>query len=223
MSVEESVVSVPESLARGTRAPADQLSKRLFDIVFAALLIFFLSPLLLAIATIAWVECGTVLFGHRRVGANGEEFICWKFRTMVDNADKLLDRLFIADPAARAEWERDFKLKNDPRLTRTGKLLRVTSLDELPQLFNVLIGEMSLVGPRPIVAAEINRYGVTFDDYVQCRPGITGVWQTSGRNNVDYRERVRLDAIYVRDWSMQGDIMLLLKTPLVVLRRIGAY
>ena len=203
--------------------PAEQASKRMLDILGAAALILMLSPLLLAITVLAWLEGGKAFFGHRRIGADGEEFHCWKFRTMVANADQVLARLLASDPAARAEWDRDFKLKNDPRVTRIGKILRTTSLDELPQLFNVLAGDMSLVGPRPIVAAEVKRYGAAFHDYVRCRPGITGVWQVSGRNDTGYRQRVHLDQQYARHSTFGGDIAILLRTPVAVLRRSGAY
>lgn len=207
----------------GFKEPARQASKRLFDIVCALLLLTLLSPLLLAIAWRAWRDGGAVLFGHRRVGARGEEFKCWKFRTMVPNAQEVLDRLLASDPAARAEWERDYKLRDDPRVTPVGRFLRVTSLDELPQLFNVLAGDMSLVGPRPIVADEVKRYGAAFHDYARCRPGITGMWQISGRNNVDYRQRVQLDQNYARNWSLAADVLVLLRTPAAVFRRRGAY
>jgi exopolysaccharide production protein ExoY len=211
------------TLANLGLVPAERTSKRLLDVLGASALIVLLSPLLLAITVLAWCEGGKAFFGHRRIGADGEEFHCWKFRTMVANADQVLARLLASDPVARAEWDRDFKLKNDPRVTRIGKLLRTTSLDELPQLFNVLAGEMSLVGPRPIVAAEVKRYGAAFHDYVRCRPGITGVWQISGRNDIDYGERVRLDQGYARHWSLFGDCLVLLRTPRAVLQRSGAY
>jgi len=142
---------------------------------------------------------------------------------MVVDADVALARLLESDPEARAEWERDFKLRNDPRITRIGRFLRKSSLDELPQLFNVLKGEMSLVGPRPIVAEEVERYGSAFHDYTSCRPGITGLWQVSGRNDMDYVTRVALDREYARGWSLRGDIAILVRTALVVVRGRGAY
>ncbi len=205
------------------KEPAGRFSKRLFDVVSTALLIALLSPLLLVIAFLARRDGGPVVFGHRRIGAYGQTFKCWKFRTMVPNAEDVLRQLLASDPAAQAEWERDFKLRNDPRITPVGRFLRVTSLDELPQLFNVLAGDMSLVGPRPIVADEVKRYGAAFHDYARCRPGITGVWQISGRNDVGYRERVQLDQNYSRHWSFARDIAVLLKTPFAVFRRSGAY
>ena len=127
------------------------------------------------------------------------------------------------DAEARAEWERDFKLRNDPRITPIGRFLRSTSLDELPQLINVLVGDMSLVGPRPIVADEVPRYGAAFHDYARCRPGITGIWQVSGRNDTGYTQRVQLDQHYARNWSFAADLVVLLRTPVAVLRRSGAY
>lgn len=207
----------------GPRSPAEQASKRLFDFVVALLLTIAISPILLLIALLAKLDGGPATFGHRRIGANGETFVCWKFRTMVPNADEVLARVLATDPEARAEWERDFKLKNDPRITRIGRILRVTSFDELPQLFNVLKGEMSLVGPRPIVAKEVPRYGSAFHDYARCRPGITGIWQVSGRNNIDYGARVRLDQEYARNWSLRRDGYILLQTAVVVLQGKGAY
>jgi undecaprenyl-phosphate galactose phosphotransferase len=142
---------------------------------------------------------------------------------MVADSEAVLARTLATDPAARAEWDRDFKLRNDPRVTRLGNFLRKSSLDELPQLFNVLKGEMSLVGPRPIVQGEVERYGLAMEEYRACRPGITGLWQVSGRNDVDYAERVELDRRYARTWSLKGDIVILVRTLGVVARRSGAY
>jgi Undecaprenyl-phosphate galactose phosphotransferase WbaP len=205
------------------RTPAERASKRTFDFLVASLLLIALSPVLAIIAVLATLDGGPALFGHRRIGANGEPFVCWKFRTMVPNADEVLARTLAADPAARAEWDRDFKLKNDPRVTRIGRILRAASLDELPQLFNVLKGDMSLVGPRPIVRKEIARYGSAFHDYAGCRPGITGAWQVSGRNDIDYGSRVRLDQEYARNWSLKRDGRILLQTAVVVIQGRGAY
>jgi len=204
-------------------APAKQATKRAFDLLFSALLIAGLSPFLLLIAYLASRDGGPALFGHRRLGADGKSFICWKFRTMVPDANRVLEELLATDPEARAEWDETCKLKRDPRITRVGQFLRTTSLDELPQLFNVLMGEMSLVGPRPIVTDEVQRYGAAFHDYTRCRPGITGVWQVSGRNDVDYGGRVRMDKNYARSWSLGTDIKLLWKTVFVVIARRGAY
>ena len=153
----------------------------------------------------------------------GRRFRAWKFRTMHMNADALLQEHLERDPALRAEWEKDHKLKNDPRVTWIGKILRKTSLDELPQLWNVFCGEMSLVGPRPIVDAEIPKYGDHYDQYEKVPPGITGLWQISGRNNTSYEERVAFDAFYVRNWSPWFDLYILACTVKVVLRGEGAY
>jgi lipopolysaccharide/colanic/teichoic acid biosynthesis glycosyltransferase len=142
---------------------------------------------------------------------------------MVMDAEAVLAHTLATDPAARAEWDKDFKLRNDPRVTRLGSFLRKSSLDELPQLFNVVRGEMSLVGPRPIVAAEVERYGLAMEEYRACKPGITGLWQVSGRNDVDYAERVELDRRYAWTWSLKNDLMILVRTLGVVARRSGAY
>ena len=166
---------------------------------------------------------GPVIFKHRRVGKDGKEFPCYKFRSMCVDADVKLKELLENDPEARAEWEKDFKLKNDPRITRSGAFLRRTSLDELPQLFNVLKGEMSLVGPRPIIRDEVPRYGKFIDDFYMVCPGVTGMWQTSGRSDVSYDERVQMDTWYVRNWNVWFDVVLIWRTIGVVLGKKGAY
>jgi undecaprenyl-phosphate galactose phosphotransferase len=205
--------------------PLPRLLKRGFDLAAAGLLLLFLAPLMAAIALkLRLADRGPVLFAHARVGRDGTPFRCLKFRSMVPNAKEVLERLLASDPAARAEWERDYKLKDDPRITPFGRLLRRTSLDELPQLLNVVRGDMSLVGPRPVVPAELDRYGEAKVYYLQVRPGLTGLWQVSGRNDVDYERRVSLDAWYVRNWTLWYDILILLKTLLVVpSRSSGAY
>jgi Undecaprenyl-phosphate galactose phosphotransferase WbaP len=166
---------------------------------------------------------GAALFGHTRVGQGGQVFQCLKFRSMVVDAKERLVHLLATSPQARAEWEKDFKLKNDPRINAIGHFLRRTSLDELPQLWNVLRGDMSLVGPRPVVQDELLRYGYDVSYYLQVRPGITGLWQVSGRNDVDYETRVYLDAWYVKNWALWNDIAILFKTVRVVFDRSGAY
>ncbi|HKA39286.1 MAG TPA: sugar transferase, partial [Burkholderiales bacterium] len=166
---------------------------------------------------------GAAIFRHMRVGRYGRMFGCLKFRTMVLDAEGVLRGHLDADPGARAEWERDFKLKDDPRITPIGAFLRKTSLDELPQLWNVLKGEMSLVGPRPIIEEELERYGDQVGYYLETRPGVTGLWQISGRNDTGYEDRVALDSWYVRNWSLWYDLVILVKTINVVLRRKGAY
>ena len=183
-----------------------------------------ISPFLVLIGL--WIyrdSPGPVIFKHRRIGKDGKEFYCYKFRSMCVDADIKLKELLETNPEARAEWAKDFKLKHDPRITKSGAFLRRTSLDELPQIFNVLKGEMSLVGPRPIIRDEIPRYGKYIQDYYMVRPGITGMWQTSGRSDIDYAERVQMDTWYVRNWNVWFDIVLLWRTFNVVLRGKGAY
>jgi undecaprenyl-phosphate galactose phosphotransferase len=200
------------------------LMKRAFDIVAGTAVLLLLSPLMLSIAMAIRMESkGPVIFAHRRVGRNGMEFKCYKFRSMVTNAQEVLDKLLQEDRGLCSEWENGFKIKDDPRITRIGNFLRKTSLDELPQIFNVLKGEMSLVGPRPIISEEIEKYGEYIDYFYQVRPGITGLWQISGRNDIEYGERVQIDAWYVRNWSLWLDITLLIRTVTVVLNRRGAY
>ena len=204
-------------------APAGRRSKRAFDVVASIALIVLFGPLLLLIALAVRCDGGPALFGHRRIGAAGTSFRCWKFRSMVLDSEAVLAQTLASDPVARAEWDKDFKLRQDPRVTPLGAFLRKSSLDELPQLFNVLKGEMSLVGPRPIVAAEVERYGQAMEEYRACKPGITGLWQVSGRNDVDYAERVELDRRYAWSWSLKGDLVILVRTLGVVARRSGAY
>jgi Undecaprenyl-phosphate galactose phosphotransferase WbaP len=166
---------------------------------------------------------GDLLYGQHRIGKRGETFKLWKFRTMIMEAEQVLSSHLADNPAARHEWKTTHKLKDDPRITRVGGLLRKTSLDELPQLWNVLKGEMSLVGPRPIVKEEVGLYQDGYRLYKQVRPGITGLWQVSGRNDVGYEDRVRFDEYYARNWSFWLDIYILLRTCWAVLRRHGAY
>jgi exopolysaccharide production protein ExoY len=206
-----------------TSPPSRRFSKWILDIGGALGLLVLFGPLMVVLALAMHCDGGPALFGHWRIGAGGRAFRCWKFRSMVPDAEAVLARMLAEDPAARAEWARDFKLKNDPRVTPLGRFLRRLSLDELPQLVNVLRGEMSLVGPRPIVTAEIERYGAAFEAYRACKPGITGLWQVSGRNDVDYAARVALDQRYAHSWSLAGDLMILMRTLDVVVRRLGAY
>jgi Undecaprenyl-phosphate galactose phosphotransferase WbaP len=203
--------------------PAGSLIKRSLDIVGAVLFLVALAPVMLVLCLLVRLDGGPALFAHTRIGANGRTFGCLKFRSMCIDAEKRLHEVLEHDPAARAEWERDYKLRNDPRITAVGRFLRQTSLDELPQLINVLIGDMSLVGPRPIVRGEISRYGTAIQEYLRCRPGITGLWQTSGRNDANYDKRVELDTHYARSWSFKQDIVILFRTVSVVLKRSGAY
>ncbi|KVD93280.1 UDP-phosphate galactose phosphotransferase [Burkholderia stagnalis] len=197
--------------------------KRAFDLLLAPCLIALLSPLLAAVALAVKRDGGPCLYAHIRVGLGGRPFRCLKFRTMATDADRRLQSLLETNPHARAEWEREFKLKSDVRVTPVGRVLRRTSLDELPQLINVIRGEMSLVGPRPIVEAELPRYGADVAYYLAVRPGMTGLWQVSGRNDTSYAARVSLDVRYVRTWSLGRDLRILFKTIGVVARGAGAY
>ncbi|MEM6473018.1 MAG: undecaprenyl-phosphate galactose phosphotransferase WbaP [Planctomycetota bacterium] len=199
--------------------------KRLMDVVLSSVAIAILSPLLLAI--IVWVKCkspGPAFFGHTRIGRHGKRFKAWKFRSMVCDADRVLEECLENDEEMRRQWFDDQKLKDDPRIIPgIGHFLRKTSLDELPQLWNVLKGEMSLVGPRPIVQDEIDRYREMYALYLRVRPGITGLWQVSGRNDTSYEQRVRLDSYYVCNWSIWLDAYLVLRTIRTMLLREGAY
>jgi Undecaprenyl-phosphate galactose phosphotransferase WbaP len=204
--------------------PLPQLLKRMVDLAIVIVGGLCALPLIAVIALlIKFSSPGPVIYGHERIGRNGRRLRVWKFRTMIAHADKVLEPYLAANPKMRKEWDRKHKLANDPRLTRIGRWLRKTSLDELPQLWNVLIGEMSLVGPRPIVEAEVVRYGESFDLYTKVLPGITGLWQISGRNNITYAERVHLDSYYVRNWSPWMDLYILARTFRVVLQGEGAY
>ena len=206
--------------AVGRASPIGRGLKLGLDFTIAALALVFLSPLLLAIA--AYVKCdgGPALYGQTRIGRSGRHFRCWKFRTMVIGAEQKLQALLASDPAAAAEWAATQKLASDPRVTGIGGVLRKTSLDELPQLLNVLRGDMSLVGPRPITDAEVERYADDIACYYAVRPGVTGLWQISGRSETTYTRRVQLDVRYVRTWSLWQDLSILFRTiPAVLLRR----
>ena len=194
------------------------------DIVIAAVALLFFAPLMIAIALSVYAaDPGPIFFAQRRIGRGGRMFRCLKFRTMATDAEARLQELLRTDPAARAEWDRDHKLRNDPRIVGIGSFLRKSSLDELPQLFNVLKGEMSLVGPRPIVEAEARRYGRYIAQYCSVRPGITGLWQVSGRNDTTYRRRVAMDVAYSRRRNAAMDIRILAVTVPSVLRAKGSY
>ncbi|WP_413741258.1 undecaprenyl-phosphate galactose phosphotransferase WbaP [Sodalis sp. RH15] len=197
--------------------------KRVFDIFGSALILLFLSPVFIFLLYQVSRDGGSPIYGHERIGLDGRKFKCLKFRSMVLNSQEVLSTLLETSAEARAEWEKDFKLKDDPRITKVGRFIRKTSLDELPQLWNVLRGEMSLVGPRPVIEKELERYAGDVDYYLMAKPGMTGLWQVSGRNDVDYDVRVYFDAWYVKNWSLWNDIAILFKTINVVLRRDGAY
>ena len=201
-----------------------RLTKMILDCALTLLLGLFTLPLFLVIMVVVKLDSpGPIFYGHYRLGRRGRPFTAWKFRSMVVNADTVLAKHLVENRLLREEWERDRKLKSDPRSTRVGRFLRRTSLDELPQLWNVLRGEMSLVGPRPIVDREIGQYAEKYELYKRVHPGITGLWQVSGRNDVTYAERVNLDAYYVRNWSIWLDIYILSRTIWVVLIGDGAY
>jgi Undecaprenyl-phosphate galactose phosphotransferase WbaP len=201
-----------------------RMIKRTLDLVLIGLGTIVFLPLCLMIALLIWLESrGGVFYRHGRVGRDGQKIKVWKFRTMVPDADQVLQRYLDEKREMKAEWEISFKLKDDPRVTKIGKFLRKSSFDELPQLWNVIRGEMSLVGPRPIIEKEASRYDSGYRMYTSVRPGITGLWQISGRNDVGYGFRVMLDEYYVRNWSLWLDIYVLVSTPWVVLRRRGAY
>jgi undecaprenyl-phosphate galactose phosphotransferase len=204
--------------------PANKLIKHIFDISVGLLLSILLVPFLIIISAAIKIDSkGPIIFVHKRVGFQGKEFNCYKFRTMVANSQQVLEEIFETNPDLQDKWEEDFKLKDDPRITKLGKILRQTSLDELPQLFNVLKCEMSLVGPRPIVKGEIHKFGQHIKEYLMVLPGMTGLWVNSGRNDVDYDERVQMEAWYVHNWSLWMDISLLFRTIPVVFGRKGAY
>ena len=203
--------------------PAAQALKLALDLALTSALVVLTAPLLLTVASLVRLDGGPALFAHPRIGAGGRRFNCLKFRTMVVDADQVLQDALARDPALAAEWQAARKLKTDPRVTRLGRFLRATSLDELPQLFNVLRLEMSLVGPRPIVESEIPLYGVDIAHYYAARPGITGLWQVCGRSTTGYKRRVQLDVWYVNNWSFWHDVVVLLKTVPTVLTKHGAY
>ncbi|MCC6826758.1 MAG: sugar transferase [Novosphingobium sp.] len=197
---------------------------RVLDLLVASIALVLLAPLLLVIAILIVIfDPGPVIFAHKRIGLGGREFYCFKFRSMTVDADARLQALLASDPQARKEWEQDQKLRHDPRITPLGQFLRKSSFDEFPQLFNVLRGEMSLVGPRPIVRAEVIRYGRYFEHYCNVRPGITGLWQISGRNDVSYRRRVALDVTYSRLCSLGLNVKILAFTVPCVLFQRGSY
>lgn len=177
------------------------------------------APVMLIVALLIWVtDGGPAIFSHTRVGFNGKRFACYKFRTMVANSQQVLADYLANNPEAAKEWEQNWKFKNDPRITFLGRILRKSSLDELPQLINVLRGEMSCVGPRPVVPDELQRYGACAAEYLQARPGLTGLWQVTGRDAVDYASRVSIDSRYIRNWSVWADVVILVRTIFAVMK-----
>ncbi|MDX3895318.1 undecaprenyl-phosphate galactose phosphotransferase WbaP [Pusillimonas sp.] len=213
------ILRVNNNLTKAT----SRFLKRSFDIFGSLAITIVLSPVLVALILLIMLDGGPAFFSHERIGQNGKKFNCLKFRSMILNSHEALQNLLDTDADARAEWEKDFKLKDDPRITRIGRFIRSTSLDELPQLWNVLKGEMSLVGPRPVIEEELVRYAENLDYYLLAKPGMTGLWQVSGRNDVDYDTRVYFDVWYVKNWSLWNDIAILFKTVKAVRHRNGAY
>jgi Undecaprenyl-phosphate galactose phosphotransferase WbaP len=208
----------------GLLSPVSLLLKRVFDITVVTIGTLLALPVLLFIAVAVRLSSpGPIFYSQERIGRHGRRFRAWKFRSMIPNADQVLKDLLAKDPALRAEWEADQKLKKDPRITWIGHIIRKTSLDELPQLWNIFCGEMSLVGPRPIVQSEIEKYGEYYEQYVAVTPGLTGLWQISGRNKTTYQQRIDFDAYYVRNWSLWLDLHILVSTVRVVLLREGAF
>jgi Undecaprenyl-phosphate galactose phosphotransferase WbaP len=203
--------------------PRARVLKRVIDILLVIVFSVVVLPLIAVIAgLIKLASPGPAFFGQRRYGRKGEPFVAWKFRSMAADASQVLEQCLASDPALREEWQRSHKLRNDPRVTRIGHFLRRTSLDELPQFWNILRGQMSFVGPRPIVAEEIDRYGASYSLYKKVTPGLTGLWQVSGRNNTSYQQRVNFDLYYVRNWSIWLDLHILARTVRVVVLRDGA-
>ncbi|KQO89423.1 exopolysaccharide biosynthesis protein [Methylobacterium sp. Leaf91] len=199
------------------------MGKRSLDIGVAGTALLLLLPLLLLLGVLVWAGDGkSPIFRHMRIGRKGQRFGCLKFRSMVSDGDVVLRAHLATNPEAQREWDATHKLTNDPRVTSLGLVLRKTSLDELPQLVNVLLGEMSLVGPRPIVAAEIERYGSAFDTCFSVTPGVTGLWQVSGRSDCAYAERVALDLDYATRWSFGRDVVIMLRTIPAVLTQRGS-
>lgn len=217
------ISATQRQLLRSKKPRTGETAKRLLDIIGVLILALVLSPLLVVVGLALARDRGPIIYRHMRTGRDGLIFGCLKFRTMVPDADQALRELLHRDAGLRTEWLRDRKLRNDPRVTTIGRFLRRTSLDELPQLWNVLKGEMSLVGPRPVVYEEWARYGRRLHHYLAAKPGVTGLWQVKGRSDCSYRRRVALDSYYVRKRSLVLDISILLQTVRIVLRGRGAH
>ena len=198
-----------------------QAGKRLFDLMLALLIAPLVLPMIAILAVLARRDGGKAFFGHERVGQDGVAFRCWKIRSMVPDAQERLKKYLAENPEAAAEWERDHKLTHDPRITRFGNFIRKTSLDELPQLLNVLKGEMTFVGPRPIITDELAKYGSKVQHYLAQKPGITGLWQVSGRNDVSYDERVDMDVAYLERRCLMLDVSIIARTALAVVGKTG--
>jgi len=214
---------LPGSVHVPSKADLSYRGKRIFDIAAAAFFGLLLSPLITVIVLLIRLGGEPVLFRHKRIGHNGRTFYCLKFRTMVQNAEQVLRDMLRDHPELRDEWTTNHKLRQDPRVTRIGRFLRLTSLDELPQLWNIIQGDMSLVGPRPVVRAELLRYGRKVAHYLAVKPGLTGLWQVKGRSDTTYRRRVAMDTYYVHNQSILFDLRILAATAAAVWRRAGAY
>ena len=224
MSYSSQIISPRNAVALIAHRPVGGTVKRAFDFFAAVAAIVALLPLLLGCCLlVAATSSGPVLFRHRRLGFGGREFNCLKFRTMEVDAECRLQEYLAKDADARREWEASHKLRNDPRVTPVGQFLRRSSLDELPQLFNVLVGQMSVVGPRPIVEAEVEKYQEHFAVYAAGRPGLTGLWQVKGRNTTTYAERVAYDVDYLKNWSLVRDVWIVFVTVAHVIEGTGAY
>ena len=203
--------------------PWSRVAKRAFDLLVTGLGTIALLPLFAVLALLIRRDGGPAWYVHERIGKGGAAFGCLKFRSMAVGSEAALEEVLACDPAARREWALTHKLQDDPRVTGIGRFLRRTSLDELPQLFNVIRGEMSLVGPRPITRPELARYGEHQPFYLNMMPGITGLWQSSGRSSTSYEERVALDVWYSKNWSLWNDVVILVRTLPILFRREGAW
>jgi len=208
----------------GAKSSAIPVSKLVFDKMFAAVALVLISPVLLLLSLALLIEGGgPVIFRHSRIGLGGTSFLCLKFRTMTQDSQQRLDQILAVDPIAREEWEESRKLFRDPRVSRLGNFLRKTSLDELPQFWNILMGDMSVVGPRPITREETHYYGENISVYASVRPGLTGAWQIGGRSETSYQERVDLDVNYVKNWTLLSDLRIVFKTVDAVILGRGAF
>ncbi|MBW4621507.1 MAG: sugar transferase [Cyanosarcina radialis HA8281-LM2] len=222
----QAIASISCQLGLSVRRLDRNFTKRLFDVAFSLAILIFLAPIYLVLALLIAISSpGPIFYIQERVGKNFQRFGCIKFRTMVDNADEVLLDMMSKSPAMRQEFEDNFKLKNDPRITAIGKFLRLTSLDEFPQFLNVLKGDMSVVGPRPLVPEELYKYGDRIETVLTIKPGITGLWQVSGRNDIPYHRRIQIDVRYVRHHNFWLDLWVVIKTIGVVVfpRNNGAY
>lgn len=212
IAAKTSIRSIAQQRSLSSSKSSD-IAKRVFDIVFSLLVLIVCAPVYLVLAmAIAYTSSGSVFYIQERVGKNYRRFGCIKFRTMIPNADRLLDQMMAESEDLRQEFSENFKLKQDPRITKIGKLLRMTNLDEFPQFINVLKGEMSVVGPRPLVPEEIERYGTAIDRILTISPGVTGLWQVSGRNDIPYADRIRIDVRYVKRRNLWLDLQIVFKT-----------